>query len=242
MYLWVIIATFIAALAALGTSLRPDINHLYVEPQAQTIVTKIYTQHQGMVKYAYKNNSNGENNRASFTQGEWKPSDHKGYLPYGFKANSGVARFTSKIYCLDKDSPTRSSLPSSCMDMSDPENPTESTTENCCAASGVSVYLVTFGRVPQKWKNVRTGKPSSALLNAMKDSLGYINGFGYVIDSASYQDNEGGNKYNTLGTEKGILGQGTRPYYSIPEYIINDSDFQNVCGANNYCLIYMSSI
>ena len=49
MYLWVIIATFLAALAAMGTSLRADIKQLYVEPQAENVVTKIYTQHRGMM-------------------------------------------------------------------------------------------------------------------------------------------------------------------------------------------------
>ena len=236
----------------MSTSLRPDIKHLYIEPQAQSIVTKIYTQHRGLIKYAYQNAHNGAGEKPSYKQGEWNPAAHPAYVPYGFKSDSGMAQFTSKIYCLDSNSNRHSSVPMECLDVSDPANPTINPGANCCAAPGVIIYLVTYGRVPQKWKDLRTGKPNSAILNAMQDTLGYINGFGYVINKNEYKGQvvtPGGegvdptyqNVYDVLNTSMGILGQGTRPYTPLPQYLINDLEFKNTCE-NNYCLIYMSSI
>ena len=244
MYLWVIIATFIAALAALGTSLRPDIKHLSIEPRAQAVITKIYTQHRGMVKYVYQNRNGGENETPLYEQGEWDPEAHTAYLPHGFNANGGMTRFTSKIYCLDRNSNQLSSVPENCVDNTDPDNPVVN--GNCCAASGVITYMVTFGSVPQKWRDIRTGKPNSTLLNSMQDTLGYINGFGYVINSDEYEGADAGaeNGYNVLGTSMGVFGQGSRPYTPLPQYVIEDNDFTDVCdpNRNNYCLIYVSSM
>jgi len=238
MYLWLIIATFIAALAAMGTSLRTDMKQLYVEPQAQNVITKIYTQHRAAIKYVHARIV-GSNFTTKFEPGIVSARKLSGYLPYGFNADSGVSRFTTKVFCLDKNSPGHSSVPTACSTGSDPDNPVSPAVSNCCAVSGEITYLVTFGEVPRKWQDIRTGKPSGVLLGAMKDTLGYINGFGYVVSKTKDNPEMGeNNKYDTLGTNYGILGQGSRYYYSIPAYIENDSDFKSCL--DNYCLIYMT--
>ena len=240
MYLWVIIATFLAALAAMGTSLRADIKQLYVEPQAENIVTKIYTQHRGMLTYAYKHLRNSDGT-TDIRQGQWNPEDYPGYTPYGFQPNSGTSAFTSKIYCLDRNSGQHSAVPTDCYNIAAPG---EDPVMNCCAAPDAIVYLVTFGAIPAKWRDLKTGQPRPELLNAMKNTLGYIDGFGYVVNKTTDNPNLGeGNKYDTLNTNYGIACQGLRSYFSIPQYVINDNDFKNMCLKNDvYCLIYMSTI
>ena len=283
MYLWVIIATFITAIAFMSTSLRPDMKHLFVEPQAQNVVTKIYTQHRAAMKYVHKNRRSGADGGIGFEAGEVTMDNLKGYAPYGFKKDSGTATFTTAIYCLDKNSDGHSALPSDCQTGGgDPANPTPPTVANCCAAKNRIVYLVTYGCVPYKWRDIKTGKPSAELLNAMKDTLGYVNGFGYVVNKEKDKPTTGGGTihdkdghlvevdYDTLGTDYGIVGQGSRNYYSIPEYmsdfslpgIAADRSFNHVCGSGRdltpvgpdeeegsdayykqceYCLIYMST-
>lgn len=238
MYLWLIIATFIAALVAMGTSLRPDMKTLYVEPQAQNVITKIYTQHRAAIKYVHARIVE-QSGASKFEPGKINANQMRGYLPYGFKPESGQSRFTTKVFCLDRNSPGHSAVPSACGTGPDPDNPVPPAVSNCCAAPGEITYLVTFGQVPSKWQDIKTGKPSGALLGAMKDTLGYINGFGYVVSKTRDNPEMGeNNKYDTLGTSYGILGQGSRYYYSIPTYIEKDSDFKSCL--NNYCLIYMS--
>lgn len=239
MYLWLIIATFIAALAAMGTSLRPDMKSLYVEPQAQNVITKIYTQHRAAMKFVQARIAD-DNGLPTFQPGTISADDLRGYLPYGFRADSGTSHFTTNVYCLDKNSQGHSAVPAECSTGPDPDNPIAPAVANCCAATGRIAYLVTFGQVPSKWQDIRTGKPSGVLLDAMKDTLGYINGFGYVVnknrDNPEMGDN---NKFDTLHTNYGILGQGTHFYYSIPTFIENDGGFRDC--RDNYCLIYITT-
>lgn len=251
MYLWVIIATFITAIAFMSTSLRPDMKHLFVEPQAQNVVTKIYTQHRAAMKYVHKNQASGTDGGIGYGPGRVTEDDLEGYLPYGFNINSGTATFTTAIYCLNKKSSNHGGVPDQCE---------TGMIANCCAAKDKIVYLVTYGCVPYKWRDIKTGKPSAELLNAMKDTLGYINGFGYVVNKEKDKPTTGGGTihdkdghlvevdYDTLGTDYGIVGQGSRNYYSIPygvsneefdeskviagpDHQLGDDSFIHVCGS-----------
>ena len=103
MYLWLIIATFIAALFAMNTSIRSDIKELYVEPQAQTVVTKLYVQHRAAMNYISKRDRNSTVTGLSYKPGELTADMLKADLPYGFRQDSGFNKFTTWVYCLDKD-------------------------------------------------------------------------------------------------------------------------------------------
>lgn len=239
MYLWMIIATFLAALAVMGTSLRPDIKRLYIEPQAQNVVTKLYVQHRAAMKYVSMNKTAGVNQTPFYQPGEISAQTLAGYVPYGFQQEHGTASFRSVILCLDANSTGHSRRPSSCEAVA-PGAP--AAVSNCCAAEGQITYLVTYGVVPYKWSDIHTGKPNDNLRNAMKDTLGYANGFGYVVSKARDNPDLGmDNKYDNLGTDWGLTGQGSRPYYSLPEYLIHDDDFADKCTKDDYCLIYMST-
>ena len=197
MYLWLIIATFIAALFAMNTSIRSDIKELYVEPQAQTVVTKLYVQHRAAMNYISKRDRNSTVTGLSYKPGELTADMLKADLPYGFRQDSGFNKFTTWVYCLDKDKLENSgaaALPAVCTSGLPPaggeggeeSNPDLGTGGNCCAGSSTVVYLVTYGCVPSKWRDVRSGKPDGILLGAMKTTTGFTHGMGYAIDRSEF--------------------------------------------------------
>ena len=53
MYVWVLLATFIAMLYAFNLSTREDMRSLYTVPQAESVVAKIVTQHRAARPVSY---------------------------------------------------------------------------------------------------------------------------------------------------------------------------------------------
>ena len=274
MYLWVIIATFIASLFALNISLRSDIKELYVVPQAQTVVTKLYVQHRAAMNYISSRNRNATAPGLGYAPGELTAEKLVSNLPYGFKQDSGFSRFRTWVYCLDKNKLEQkgtAALPPGCTTglPSDGTGDVTGNGTNCCLGSGVAVYVVTYGCVPSKWRDVRSSKPDAMLLGAMKTTTGYTHGMGYSverneIDEDIYKHNSMYEEY--LETEMGVYGQGGQFYVPIPSYISETSagpmSFADVCGRNrkgnqdydpenpedvdsmysscDYCLVYLS--
>jgi hypothetical protein len=132
------------------------------------------------------------------------------------------------------------------------------------------VYLVTYGCVPSKWRDVRSGKPDGILLGAMKTTTGFTHGMGYAIDRSELNtdiyDKNNSMYEEDIQTKMGVYGQGGQFYVPIPNYISDTSmgsdSFANVCGSSrkhnedydpdnpqsvtdlysscDYCLVYMS--
>ncbi len=238
MYLWVVIAIFVAALAALSGSLRPDIKEIYLNTQAETEATQIYTLHKAALKYyTYHTKADGEVDYDGLASG---------YLPFGFNRGN----FVSMLYCLN-DAGTDVPSGANCIEVHEPdeEHEEEWTSSNgtCCSQPNTANYLITYGPIPRKWQDNRTSLPRSEILDSMKNKLGYVDGMGYSVDNdadAPYMGDN--NEYNTLGSQKGVVSQGSKPYYSIPQYIINnnnDFDGDGICaGDGNYCLVYITKI
>lgn len=227
MYLWVLIAVFLAALATVGMPLRPDMRNLYLVPQAQAVLTKLNAQHRALESYAFTHREAGH----VIQPGVWNVNEHSsGYVPYGFKSNGGIVNFTSKVYCLNRRSENHGPLVS-CF-----SNP-----EECCLNPDAIIYLVTYGRVPYRWLDVSTGHLKSELLVAMKETFGYTSGIGYTIavgpDGYDISDDK-----NVFSTSVGILSQGKDTFVSIPSAIVDDDDFNDECASGDHCLIYMSTI
>jgi hypothetical protein len=230
MYLWVIIVTFLASLAVLGTSLRTDIKEVYVEPQAEAVISKLFIQHRGLVKYALQ----GEHVPGDeLKPGLWYPEEHKSYFAYGFKADS---RFKSRIYCLDQ----HGNIPEQCT----------TAPESCCKEQGQILYLITYGKLPPKWQSRKTGLPRPELINAMRNNGNTVDGMGY-FDSYEHAIStcDGLMCMFYTQTEWGVVSQNTKVFYGIPDAIMNDenSDFREQCmdslgetDKSKYCLMYVS--
>ncbi len=291
MYLWVIIATLIAALFAMNTSIRPDIEQLYIEPQAQTVVTKLYVQHRAAMSYISKHSRSSGLDDLNYWPGELTADMLKNDLPYGFQQDSGLAKFTTWIYCLNRNNLEQTgagALPSLCTSglptgeggsagegdsgegsggETEDENTDLGNGSNCCNDPSAVVYVLTYGCVPSKWQDIRTGKPGARLLGSMKTTTGYTNGLGYAIDRDELSDDiyTADSAYTEeIDTNMGVYGQGGQFYTPIPNYISETSmgnrSFANVCGSLrqsneeydpqnpqdnmysscDYCLVYMS--
>ena len=254
MYLWVLIAIFISALAALGTSLRPDIKDLYMNTQAETEITQIYTLHRATLKYIDKHPE---------IEGKIDPNTISAYLPFGFQPGN----FVSMSYCLNS---IGTDIPNECQTQEEPEpeevdpeetDPNENTDEEnnettepnivsdgtCCTRDENTHYVITYGTISLKWTNVYTGKPKVELLDAMKNKVGYVDGLGYAVNKAADDPYMGENdRFDTLGSDMGVVTHGTIPYAPIPQYIISSNpDFNSggkCSGDGNYCLVYISKI
>lgn len=244
MYIWVVLATFITILYSFNLATRSDMRAIYVEPQAEAVVAKLVVQHKGAQKYIEDRSPPTNNQSAvSYYPGVISFETLRGYLPYGFNANRSESDFTSIMYCLDKTDATLSKpIATSC-----PGNQA-----SCCSSPNSINYLVTFGCVPQKWRNIKTGKPNNDLLNAIQNVVSSGTDFGYA-DAVSKTDPE-----NKIKTSMGVRGRETN-WAGIPNYIVDSTaiggtkSFSKVCvkgmldaDGNQipkdcaYCMIYIT--
>lgn len=224
MYIWVVLATFIVALAAFNLPVFPDMRKIYVEPQAEAVITKLYLQHRAARSYVIDMaQANG-----AYTIGEISPDDLSDYVPQGFSfsedySSQGLTeRNISFLYCLDKSTPNLAD-----------ESPQ-------CNGEYVP-YLVTYGCVPERWKNMHNGKPNNDLIGAMYNILGYGGHLGYAQEIEPVKSDK-----NILGATMGINIR-DKMWLSIPQYVISGnagpSSFYNVCGDAkkcDYCLVYLT--
>lgn len=245
MYIWVLLATFITILYSFNLSTRSDMRALYVEPQAEAVVSKVVIQHKGAIKYVQdKTPPTNDMSVVSYYPGQIPYSELKGYLPYGFNGTATDTDFKSVIYCINKDSPGLSQPISSSCPTNQP---------SCCSNYHSVNYLVTYGCVPQRWRNIKTGKPNNDLLNAMQNVVGLGTDFGYA-DVVSKTDPQ-----NQLGSTMAVKGRETT-WVAIPQYVIDNnsfggtSSFAGMCAEGvkdaagevvearkcSYCLIYIS--
>ena len=91
MYIWVLLATFIAILYSFNLPTRSDMREIYVEPQAEAIVSKMLLQHRAAENYAR------DLGYTSYYPGEvdFDLLCRMNYLPYGLEGCNPAD--TSKI-------------------------------------------------------------------------------------------------------------------------------------------------
>lgn len=250
MYIWVLLATFMAMLYSFNLSHRADIREIEVEPVAKALISKLVIKQQAAGRYmrgntppyAHSVGSDGtiyKSNNITYqagilTEDELAPDPEKGltYLPYGFKDDGSVV---TEIYCLNKNNQSLA------MD---------------CANEKAIRYLVAYTVIPQRWLNVKTGLPNNDFNNAMKQIIGYDNSFGYpsceefetdpvteikTCKKLAVRGREGLHavEYEEDGSSK--VGHQIR--FEIPSYIANNGGFAEKCGnkndRKNLCLIYI---
>ena len=78
MYVWVVLAVFIVALHCFNLSVRSDMRSIYVEPQAESSITKIIMQHRAAREYLTYEIANKSN---PYPQGEIDLSNLDEFLP-----------------------------------------------------------------------------------------------------------------------------------------------------------------
>lgn len=242
MYIWVLLATFLAMLYSYNLSHRADIREIEVEPVAKALISKLIIKQQAAGRYmrgntppfAQSKDAAGniyKSDNITYAAGVITESELRGYLPYGFKDDGSV---TTEIYCLNKENPNATMA---------------------CSEEQAVRYLVAYTVIPQRWLNVKTGLPNNDFNNAMKQIIGYDNSFGYPscqefqIDPTTelktckkyaVRGREGLHKVEYAG---GSASVGNDIGFEIPAYIVNNGNFSRTCGnrksGNGLCLIYI---
>lgn len=241
MYVWVILATFIAMIYAFNLSVRSDIRDLYKVPQAEAAISKIVIQHRGAKKFMQDHMppDNGTD-VVSYFPGQISYNDLKDYLPFGFNGNKADSEYTSTVYCLDRDSANLSAEVAGCG--------AGGSGVSCCADPKSAAYLITYGCIPSRWRNVFTGKPDNDLLNAIESVVGIGVSMGYAVEASA-------SDYTASDVIKSTMKIHGREYatVAIPQFIISNNQasagnksFATVCGAKKgangcpFCLVYMT--
>lgn len=242
MYIWVILATFLAMLYSYNLSHRADVRELEIEPVAKALISKLVVKQQSAGRYMRGNTppyagsvgADGTyypSSNITYTAGILTTDDIEGYLPYGYKDDGSV---TTEIYCLNKNNLSQSM--------------------NCDSEDAIR-YLVAYTVIPQRWLNVKTGIPNNDFNNAMKQLIGYDSSFGYLTCREYEIDPETEMKtckdYAIRGRE-GLTGgiadasgnlDEDASNMPVPEYIVNNGGFGSTCGNNKtgnaLCLMYV---
>ncbi len=227
MYLWVVLTTFLAMLAAYVLPIRSDTEELVNVPIAQTKLTQMVMKQragQRLIKYnSYPFYGTKEGREVNFSYGEWDVSD---YLPWEFVDNDD---YVTAMYCVNEDTPTEMA-------------------EDCIKTSADPKirWLVTVGPIPERWQNVNlTDDGNSSLMSAemgaalrnmvtANEMVGYVaagdsNKF-YIDGSESKRQNE-----NMLYI---VNYQGDA--YEIPEIVADDVVSSCLSAYNGLCMAYVS--
>lgn len=218
MYVWVILATFLAMLASYTLSIRPDIREVTVEPLAEAQIERLVSKHKAGLAYV-----------ADHTPLPDAPTKQVTYVPNKQIAENEIdsyfslqindKNYESWIFCSSKAD--RSKL---------------YTTSAGCDLEDASRFLVTMGPIPPRWINLVTGTPNNDYMNAMRRVAGTRLGLGYADDSEGMIAS-----INNKTNSEWIVKNQTNGMVFIPYAITKFARFKTVCE-NEICLIYISGI
>ena len=253
-----ILATFIVMLATYNLSPRNDAHNYFQVPLAEAAITKFTTQHKAAIEYAkdtIKNYREDPSNNTPLTQGNITGCNSSGsgslcdYLPIGYKFDD--IKYYSTIYCLNKtiyedviDETT--GLPKVDEETGRVVKAVKNmkgtlATGNCSDASSTAIFVISYGRVPERWKNVSTKHVLGDFYTAMRKSINAGDPCGIAVPKSSRNANA--NYLNSDYVIEGVVPQNS----SIPAYFLNnDNTFKSKCsldiGGPNPCLIYVSEL
>lgn len=244
MYIWVLLATFMAILYSYNLSPRQDMRKLEVEPLAEAIISKLVIKQKAAglymrshtPPYAIYHDVDGNIKQAdqiTYISGLLSEGELKGYLPFGFKDND---TYRAEIYCADSATQT---------------------TFAPCEEKENKRYLVSYTTIPQRWLNVVTGLPNNDFTNALKTIIGNDKSFGYVgcyEEEIDPETNEKNCKTWAVRSKEGFEStywvdgadgkeSVTKVNKIIPPLIAKEGGFAQRCGAKKtgaaLCLMYL---
>ncbi len=224
MYIWMILATFMVMLAAYNLSPRADIAHIQNAPRAEATATKFLYQHKAAEKF-----TKDQITEETVATGGIDISSLVYYLPIGFKYDEDS--YASVLYCLNpetKDAEGNITLAGQ-------------TTGECIQGNKKVRYVITFGQVPDKWKNVATNKVLGDFYKALRSRIPVSMACGIVTNATP------GQKNNKMESTYVIEGVDAIVNASIPPYFITtDATFSEKClkdgELSDPCLICVTNL
>lgn len=230
MYLWMILATFLATLAAYMLPLREDLHKALDEPVAETVLMKMKIKHYTVQKMmrALTNDDDSVQFQATDNPDEFKNDieediDIADYKPFeGFNLSDDY-HSVIKCFCYTPGAEGAEGTY------------TLTSNNNCChhacdtIGGDVKRGLLTYGPVPKQWlmETPNGWTPSADLLAAFRKNFAGGEKVGTIVlnDDESYSIQT----YSAADNE----------IYSIPEEFNN---FVTDCDNENVCFGYLSGI
>ncbi|MBE6453741.1 MAG: hypothetical protein E7017_02505 [Alphaproteobacteria bacterium] len=222
MYVWVVLTTFLAMIAAYVLPIRPDMHEKTVVPVAQARVMQLVAKQRAASQYMLEREwpyySDPYERKVDYKTGEITSEMMADYLPFGFIDNTD---YVTALYCMNDDMTVLKTGEGSCDKVNDTK---------------ISRMLITYGPIPEKWQNVTLLdgggydiKPSLDIMDAFrlhfskKDMIGYV-----IIESGKwYIVNYEGTKYQVPSSIVDNIGMS---HYSLKACV---NDFGT-------CLAFMS--
>lgn len=218
MYIWVVLATFLAAIASYALAPRSDYREITVEPLAEAHIGRIAKHHRFARNYIRV--------REPFTESTVLPVGP--YTPEMIAENADsffndVDNYETQFFCFE------------CTDWSRSNDPLR------CRSAETAKYIITYGEPPQRWVNQKSFQndillPTADYIGAIRSLLGTNALYGYLvpIDSAVSDTNLSGSAYGVKLLKSTI---------AIPKPITEDAYFQNNCiNSGRLCMIYLTAI
>ena len=101
MYIWVVLATFLAMLASYTLSMRADIRKVTVEPMAEAEIAKLVSKHRAAGRYVHYNSPpNTPAEQVTFVPGIISDANIEGEMS---SVTINDKNYTSQIFCLNRE-------------------------------------------------------------------------------------------------------------------------------------------
>lgn len=252
MYVWVILAVFIVALHSFNLAVRSDMRSIYVEPQAESALTKLVLQHRAAKQYLTYEIAD---KTKPYPSGEIELEKLDPFMPSGFELEYEVRDEEGEI---DEDAEVpvtqRNITRVYCLDSTSLDDGLSRKIDDCRSENATN-FLITYGCVPQRWMRIDANRPANDFLNAIKKVYASGSNFGYTVDvepedfsGMTAEEKKEYLSYNPINSTMRIDNT-EQTWLSIPQYIISndvgETGFSKVCGDERqceYCLVYMDSI
>lgn len=228
MYIWVILATFLAMLASYTLSVRPDMRAITVEPLAGATLGKMVAQHKAAANYVKFNKYPYAPDRqhVDYVPGIIGENDLLAEMPYGYVL---TGNYTSQIFCMNNSMTTA-------YDYAGGENP--------CDVRENRRMVVTYGPVPARWLSLNSAmeRPNADFMNAMWSMVNAGEELGYMAPADASEVHV--SQENPSGSDIRLFSRGGTDDLFVPRAVVDDAQFKSVCdlSKNWVCLVYMSSI
>lgn len=232
MYIWVVLATFLAMLASYSLSIRSDMREVTIEPIAEAALGMFISQHEGAYQYVkYKKYPYTAGRKiVNYTPGVIAENDIINEMPKGYNLNGS---YTSQIFCMNPAMTEAYSNQAACNDKKNQK------------------MLITYGPVPFKWANLYDYRqlPNKDFMSAMRRIVNAGENLGYTApaetdDISECQANPNPSPENTSCSSVKLMGRKGGMMVFIPEAVLNDGIFKSICDPSGQvsCLVYMTSI
>ena len=228
MYIWVILATFLAILASYSLSVRPDMRELSVARVAEAVLGRLVVQHEAALNYVkYHKYPYSENrDHVDYSPGVINDGDLLAEMPYGYNMDG---QYVSKIFCMNQNMTVAYGGEGGA---------------NPCDVADNRKMVVTYGPIPTRWMSLSSAmeRPNTDFLNALWNMVSSGEEFGYMIPALASDVHA--SSENPSASKVQLATRAGNEKIFVPKAVVEDLDFKSICDLdeNFICLVYMSGI